>query len=79
MTSLRTRIIIGVLAIGSALLAVLGDPLFQAIGAPPKAGRAIVMVFLLVVGIAFFAWTSWRLHADERKSRAERRNTNAER
>ncbi|MDP3739939.1 MAG: hypothetical protein Q8R02_21310 [Hyphomonadaceae bacterium] len=74
MTSLRTRIIIGVMAIGAALLAVLGDPLFQAMGAPPRAGRAIVMGFLLIVGVAFIGWTTWRLRADDSKSADARRN-----
>jgi len=73
-TSLRTRIIIGVLAVGFAMLAVLGDPLFQAVGAPAKSGRAIVAIFLLIVGIAYFAWTSLRMRADGKKAAAERRN-----
>ena len=74
MISLRTRIIIGVLAVGSALLAVLGDPLFQAMGAPPKAGRAIVAVFLLIVGVAYIASATLRQRADDAKSAAARRN-----
>ncbi len=75
MISLRTRIVIGVLAIGFALLAVVGDPLFQAIGAPPRSGRAIVAVFLLGVGVAYIAWATLRQRADDAKSAAARRNT----
>jgi hypothetical protein len=71
--SLRTRIVIGALAIGAALVAVLGDPMFQAIGAPGL-GRPIVAAFLLVVGIAYFAWTSFRFHAEDKKAAAARRN-----
>ena len=70
---LRTRIIIGVLAIGSAAVVVLGDPLFAAMGAPGL-GLPIVAFVLLIVGIAYFAWTSYRLHADDRKAAAARRN-----
>jgi hypothetical protein len=70
---LRTRIIIAVLAIGSAAVAVLGDPLFAAMGAPGL-GRPIVAIFLLFVGIAYFAWTSYRFRADDKKNAATRRN-----
>ena len=72
--SLRTRIILGVLAIGFALLGVVGDPLFQAMGFPPMSGRAVVAIGLLIVGIVFFAWTSFRFHADDKKAAAARRN-----
>ena len=70
---LRTRIIIGVLAISAAAVAVLGDPMFAVMGAPGL-GRPIVAVVLLIVGIAYFAWTSFRFHVDDKKAAAARRN-----
>jgi hypothetical protein len=70
---LRTRIIIGVMAIGAAAVAILGEPMFAAMGAPGL-GRPIVAFFLLIVGIAYFAWTSYRFHTDDRKAAAARRN-----
>lgn len=69
---LRTRIILGVLAIGAAAVAVLGDPLFAAMGAPGL-GRPIVAVFLLLVGIMYFAWTSFRFHMQDKQEAAARR------
>ena len=74
MISLRTRIIIAVLAIGFALLGVLGDPMFRAMGFPPGSGRAVVAIGLLILGIAFFAWTSLWFHLQDRKNAAARRN-----
>ena len=64
MMSLRLRIIIGVVAFGLALLGVVGDDLFQAMGFPPRSGRAIVALSLLGLGLVWFAWTSARWRRD---------------
>jgi hypothetical protein len=56
--SLRLKILIGMLALGLATLAVLGDPMFQAMGFPPGSGRAVIAVALLVVVAAWLALTS---------------------
>ncbi len=64
MMSLRLRIIIGVAALSLALLGVVGDDLFQAMGFPARSGRAIVAITLLVLGLGWFAWTSVRWRRD---------------
>ena len=72
--SLRMRIVFGVLAIGFASLGLFGDPMFRAMGFPPNSGRAVVAVGLLIVGIVFFAWTSFRFYVDDKKAEAARRD-----
>ena len=54
MISLRTRVLIALGALTVAAAVVLGDGLFQAMGAPPKFGRVILLWGLVVAAVV---WT----------------------
>ncbi len=64
--SLRLKIVIAVLALGLSAFAVFGDAFFVGMGLASGSGRIVIAAALLVVGVAWFIWTSasWRRNAD---------------
>jgi hypothetical protein len=66
MMSLRLKIIIAVLALGLSAFAVFGDAFFVSLGLASGSGRIVIAGLLLIIGVAWFIWTSasWRKNAD---------------
>lgn len=66
MISVCTRLLIALGALGVAAAVVLGDGFFQAMGAPPKFGRVILLWGLVVVALVWTFMVAAR-HGKRRK------------